>query len=421
MSKMLRTHSQPEGAQLLLTYSPSIHVTVGRVTRDYSKSPQAEVVIDVSPNLAPERSPRVFRGRLGLLSRSGIKGCVTTCERRVPGYAWADIIDDVCDAALNNQRTLLKPEIVGLKEPKRERPAYQVWPLLPSRVPTLIYGQGGIGKSWLAVYLCALVDGELTASGLNADAGNSLYVDWEDDQSTLDARAWAIKRGEPEIDDTWGLRYFAAQGPLVDWIDDLANHVAREEFDLVVIDSVGLALGGDANDAETVLAFFRALRQLDATILLIDHMTKGPDSKDRGAFGSVYKRNSARSLWEMRQSENGEMTMGLYHRKANNSRLSPPVGLSLNIIEDDDYTIQAASFRRCDVADLPDDLAGGMTMPQRITATLSRGELPVETIREALDDAPPASVDAVLSRMVKRGKLTKPSRGMYGLACETEN
>ena len=224
-------------------------------------------------------------------------------------------------------------------------------------MPTLIYGQGGIGKSWLAVYLCALVDGGLTASGLNADAGNSLYVDWEDEQSTLDARAWAIKRGEPEISDEWGLRYFAAQGPLVDWIDDLANHVAREEFDLVVIDSVGLALGGDANDAETVLAFFRALRQLDATILLIDHMTKGPDSKDRGAFGSVYKRNSARSLWEMRQAENGEMTMGLYHRKANNSRLSPPVGLSLNIIEDDDYTIQVASFRRCDVADLPDDLA----------------------------------------------------------------
>ena len=49
MTGMLRTHTQAEGAQLLLTYSPSIHVTVGRVTRDYSKSPQAEVVIDVSP------------------------------------------------------------------------------------------------------------------------------------------------------------------------------------------------------------------------------------------------------------------------------------------------------------------------------------------------------------------------------------
>ena len=145
------------------------------------------------------------------------------------------MIDDVCDRALDNQRTKLKPKIVGLKEPIRERPVYQVWPLLPSRQMTIIYGQGGIGKSWLALYLCALVDHGLSLNGLNADAGNSLYVDWETDRDTLEGRAWAIKRGEPEIDDGWGLRYQSAQGPLVDWIDDLANHVARERFDLVII------------------------------------------------------------------------------------------------------------------------------------------------------------------------------------------
>ena len=110
----------------------------------------------------------------------------------------------------------------------------------------------------------------------------------------------------------------------MDWIDTLANHVSAEQFDLVVIDSVGLALGGDASDAQTVLAFFGALNQLETTVLLIDHMTKGPDSQERGAFGSVYKRNSARSVWEMRQAADGDMTMGLYHRKANSSRLSPP-------------------------------------------------------------------------------------------------
>ena len=158
------------------------------------------------------------------------------------------------------------------------------------------------------------------------------------------------------------MRYQAAQGPLVDWIDDLAAHVDGGQFDLVVIDSVGMALGGDANDAETVLAFFRALRQLQTTTLLIDHMTKGPDSQDRGAFGSVYKRNSARSLWEMRQAADGELTMGLYHRKANKSRLLDTLGLSLEIVEDDDHTVQTASFSRCDVSDDP-ELAKGVSTP----------------------------------------------------------
>ena len=414
MTKLLVTHTEVKGSQLLLTYSPGINVEVGRVTRDFSKSPQAEVVIDVDKNLAPERPSRIFRGRLGLLSRSGIKACVDTCTRRVPGYAWDDVIDDVCDKALNNQRTRLKPKIVGLQEPIRKRPVYQVWPLLPSRQMTIIYGQGGIGKSWLALYLCALVDHGLTLNGLKADAGNSLYVDWETDRDTLEARAWAIKRGEPEIDDGWGLRYQSAQGPLVDWIDDLANHVAREEFDLVVIDSVGMALGGDAGNDEKVLTFFTALRQIEATILLVDHMTKGPDSQERGAFGSIYKRNQARSYWEMRQAADGEMTMGLYHRKTNLGHLSPPVGLSLEIVENDDYTIQSARFSRCDVTDDP-ELAKGISAPLRIMAALKQGAMGLESICEALQDIPRQTIEPALSRMVRSGKLKRLDRGMYGL------
>ena len=85
-----------------------------------------------------------------------------------------------------------------------------------------------------------------------------------------------------------------------------------------------MALGGDAGSDEKVLAFMAALRTLQTTVLLIDHMTKGADSEDRGAFGSAYKKNQGRSMWEMRQAADGELTMGLYHRKTNLGRLGPP-------------------------------------------------------------------------------------------------
>ena len=405
------------GPTLSLRYpmgAGAVKVEVGRVTRDFSKSPQAEIVIDVDKQLAPERPRRIFRGRLGLLSRSGIKACVDMCKRRVEGPRWDDLIDDVCDRALNNQRTRLKPQIVGLQEPKLERPVYQVWPLLPSRQPTFIYGQGGIGKSWLALYLCALVDHGLTKNGLDADLGNSLYVDWETDKATVEGRAWALKCGSPDFDEGWGLRYFAAQSPLVEWIDTLADYVATEQFDLVVIDSVGMALGGDAGSDEKVIAFMTALRTLQATVLLIDHMTKGPDSEERGAFGSAYKKNQGRSMWEMRQAADGELTMGLYHRKTNLGRLGPPVGLSLDIVENDNYSIQSASFSRYDVTD-DADLAKGVSAPIRIQAALQHGAMDLDGLCEVLPDIPPTTIKSGLSRMVKRGTLTRPDRGKYGL------
>ena len=132
-------------------------------------------------------------------------------------------------SALNNQRTRLKPQIVGLQEPKLERPVYQVWhPLLAKPTADVhLRARRYRQESWLGLYLCALVDHGLTTNGLDADLGNSLFVDWETDRETVEGRAWALKRAEIQtFDEGWGLRYFAAQSPLVEWIDTLADYVA---------------------------------------------------------------------------------------------------------------------------------------------------------------------------------------------------
>ena len=73
MDSLVISHSETIGSKLHLRYAKGVNVTVGRVTRDSSKSPQAAIVIDVDTRLAPGLPERVFRGRLGLLSRSGIK------------------------------------------------------------------------------------------------------------------------------------------------------------------------------------------------------------------------------------------------------------------------------------------------------------------------------------------------------------
>ena len=79
-----------------------VSVTLGRIRRDYAKSPIAHVIVDLHETKEPGAGTmRVFRGRLGLESRSGVKDCVRDCKRHNKAAPWDDIIDGICDKALD--------------------------------------------------------------------------------------------------------------------------------------------------------------------------------------------------------------------------------------------------------------------------------------------------------------------------------
>ena len=301
--------------------------------------------------------------------------------------------------------------------PEPHAPKYQLFPLLQRGQPTLIWGASDIGKSWLAVYVCALVEHGLTLSGLTADLGRCLYVDYETSADAIGERVNAVKNGLGDlIPPDWGLDYLPATSPLADWIDDLQRHVAKEKTDLVVIDSVGLAVGGAFNEGEQVIQLFAAVRQLECTVMLVDHSGKGEDAAERGAIGSSYKRHLARSMWELRRGgdDGNAFEIGLFHRKSNNSRRSKPFGLKVDIQTDDNEIAQLATFRRCDVEDSP-ELATSLSIAARIEGMLKRGALDIEEIREDFPDKSAGVVNAELARMVKRGRLTRLAKGRYGL------
>ena len=406
------TNTCPVGTDLELTLG-KVFVRVGRIVRERGW-PTAEVRIE---SLMDGRL--IYRSRLNLSSSSGKRDCVRTCRDAWPelNHQWAEIIELFTDRAVKTMRERVKPVMLGNGSDVREAPKFQVAPLLQYHQTNLLWGNSDIGKSWLAVYLCALVDHGLQVNGLTADTGPSLYVDYETTPEAMSERVRAVRAGlEGEVPHTWEMRYQTATGPLTDWIDDLGRYVDREKIQLVVIDSLGLALGGVVNESESVVQLFAALRELNATTLLVDHQGKGEDANQRGAIGSSYKRHYARSEWEMRRAEDGDdFTIGLYHRKANNARRSPPIGLSLEIEEDEYERAQVATFTRSNVAD-DAELATGLSIPQRIRASLANGALSSAAIREKMPDKPKTSVDGALSKMVKGGQLVRPDRALYGLA-----
>ena len=407
-------HNETIGSELHLRYTTGVEVIIAKVVKE-----SAEVVISVDDHEHLNGRKRAYRGRLGLLSASGKSGAVKVCKDAAGAVLpWTAIIEDVCDRALNTKRARIAPVKVGVLRPEPHAPKYQLFPLLQRDQTTLIWGASDIGKSWLAIYACALVEHGLTLSGLTADLGRALYVDYETSADAIGERVNAVKGGLGDlVAPDWGLDYLPATAPLADWIDDLQRHVAKEKTDLVVIDSVGLAVGGAFNEGEQVIQLFAAVRQLECTVMLVDHSGKGEDAAERGAIGSSYKRHLARSMWELRRGgdDGNAFEIGLFHRKANNSRRSKPFGLKVDIQTDDNEIAQLATFRRCDVADSP-ELVEGLSVSERITAMLKHGAMNASDIVEGMSDKAEQTVRAELARMVKKGRLVNVSRGRYGLS-----
>jgi len=61
---------------------------------------------------------------------------------------------------------------------------------------------------------------------------------------------------------------------LIDAVSKVRAIVVKHNIQLVIVDSIGKARGGNPNDPEETLKLFNALRKIGAPSLIIDHMSK---------------------------------------------------------------------------------------------------------------------------------------------------
>ncbi len=224
-----------------------------------------------------------------------------------------------------------------------------------------------------------------------------MYLDYETSPDELNERIQKVKNGLSLKSDSLDYR-FCSQS-LASEIEYIQRAVLDRDINLVIIDSVGGACGGEPESAEVVLRYFMALRSLKITTLSIDHVTKAGDTKM--PFGSVYKTNAARSIYELRKSQEageGWMEIGLYHRKCNVGRLQKPFGLRIDYFEDDYQP--SILFSRSDIREVP-GLVEGLALQDQIAAVLRHGAMTVAEITSEIN-AQQASVRANLHRHKNR-------------------
>ena len=365
---------------------------------DRSEAVSAEVSIKSS---LPGQPSHLHQARLNLTSTTARKTLAAFLTERYGASApWGDILEQMCVLVLEHYRTGEPPVELG-KLPRREALRYRVNPLLLEGQANMIYGAGQTGKSMMADYLAVLVDSPLNQNGLEAEPGNICIIDYETDEEEVAERVRMLQAGAG-VETPTNIIYRYGRLPFADDIEQIQRIVVEHDIDLVIVDSLGMAAGGDQDKSTDLIRYFQALRTLKCTSLTIDHV-----NKEGKLYGNVYKFNEARNIWECKASaEPGTdiLDIGLYHRKMNNGRLLKPLGFRFS------FTGTQCVVSKQAVKDIP-VLAAAMPLRLQLRDVLSRGALTTKQIYEELpvgDDGKRTTEESIRTVLYRWGRGERP-------------
>ncbi|HWV44810.1 MAG TPA: AAA family ATPase, partial [Nitrospira sp.] len=169
---------------------------------------------------------------------------------------WRPLLEQGCAKVLRHHRTG-DPLVTISSETPIEPLTFALNPLVFDRKVSVLYSNGGQGKSTLALFLAMLSASGSSEAGFSALKGNSLYLDFEDDLSVHARRLHAIQNGHPALRSA-RVAYRRCVEPLHKFAPALLQQIHQEQIRFVVVDSLLAATGGDAS-AEATTQLFIAL------------------------------------------------------------------------------------------------------------------------------------------------------------------
>jgi hypothetical protein len=376
-----------------------IEADIRRIRRRRDDNVTAEITLRT---WAPGYNPHLHNTLLNLNSSTSKGALARRLSELYGNFPWDDIVEQVAVAALAHFR-VGEPVTEIWSDGTTEPLQYLLHPLLPLNKPTVFYGDGGVGKSLVTLMLGIIValpwmDNPLE---LNVDQEPipTLLLDWETDKDDVAWRTQCIQRGHGLH--RFKLLYRRCILPLAEDIEPIQQMVMDAGVKMIVVDSVGQACGGDLNDAQAAIEMFRAIRSLNVTSLLVAHVSKDT-SKAKTPIGTAYFRNTPRSVWEVRKAQlSGEdkLSVGLFHKKTNVSKVFPPIGISITFRDD------TIVFEREDVRGVA-EFVEELSTSQRILGLLKNGTMTTKEIAAQISRSYDVT-SVTLKRMMKRQQVIK--------------
>ncbi len=172
------------------------------------------------------------------------------------------------------------PDVLALAAPKAD---WLVEGLLPAASVTLLAGEPGSYKTWLALALLRGVDGGGNFLGRRCAKSAVLYLDRENPLRVMQERLAVLGISAPQHSRIWG-GWLPDAPPAIG--DARLLEIARQRRPLIVFDSLIRFHDADENSATEmalVMGGMRALAHAGATVVALHHKPKSEGTLYRGS------------------------------------------------------------------------------------------------------------------------------------------
>ena len=178
--------------------------------------------------------------------------------------------------------------------------------LIPRNSITVIFGKGGIGKTWLAMDLARCIGMGIPYLGLQTIQSQVFFIDFENPIAMLNARTQ--KLGEAENVYFWRSNNPNLKAPRLDspgW----EQYKQLPKDSVLFFDSLRASQGGDENASDAmakIMNRLKELRDIGFTINLVHHTAKNSDKVAKGSTAIVDLADHILGLTLVRRKKDGE-------------------------------------------------------------------------------------------------------------------
>jgi hypothetical protein len=197
-------------------------------------------------------------------------------------------------------------EVIQSMEIKVE---WMVDQIIPKQGITLLFGKGGIGKTWLVMDLARCIGSGESWLGYETQQASVIFIDFENPLSVLVTRAKRL--GDAKNVRFWRSGNREIQPPKLDSAE-WEQYKELPEGAVLIFDTLRASQGGDENDSREmskVMNRMKELRDMGFTVILLHHTAKCAPNTSKGSTAIVDLADHNLGLTRVKQKEGGKDTV----------------------------------------------------------------------------------------------------------------